>query len=381
MIVRACSFLAVLALGVSVLLVFPIARNLLTLPTHYEFRRSHHPASPFKPPRYSLTEEQIASFRRDGLLVIRGILTPLLAKKMEQAGTDLMDQPVMHCEMSRFVGPPIFHAYDHYCRGASLVHDYFRDIMYTSTLTHAAAQLLEAGDKQPVRQIADVFVAGGKLPRRWHSDFQVFARQTRRKEIACQDGLVFWMPLESSYKEKNGMLFLNGSSQVFADHFREDHLQAHVLDTYRQWLFNLPKENYVAPELELGDVVAFDQCNVHSTSGLHEGGTRRAYQLRFQKNFDMAVLGEAGLGVAPGTPNGPGPGNVSMPQLWPQTLEEEDNVRSLGHVVHTRTEWIKHLMYRPKFTLASAALALKTNIFGDKGGRLIRDSCLKYLLR
>ena len=140
-------------------LVAPIVYNLYALPTHYEEHTSPHPASPFAPPRYDLPQDDVDAFRRDGLLVLRNVMPDDLVEKLVVAGEDMMETPVRHCEMTKFTSPPIFHGYERYCGRASLVHDYLRDVTYTSPLTHVAAQLIGVEEDEPLRSLADVFMA------------------------------------------------------------------------------------------------------------------------------------------------------------------------------------------------------------------------------
>ena len=47
--------------------------------------------------------------------------------------------------------------------------------------------------------------------------------------INCRDGLVVWMPLETSHIDRGGMIFLNGTSGQMADRFRGDPVSARRL--------------------------------------------------------------------------------------------------------------------------------------------------------
>jgi hypothetical protein len=199
---------AAAAAALAAVLALPVARNLLLLPAlsagpaHH---RSDHPPSPYSPPLHRLDHDQVAAFRRDGMLVLRQVLPPDLMRKMEAGGDDLMEGRSRHCEMTRFTGPPIFHGYDRYCGRPHLVHDYFRDVVYRSPFAHVAAQLMgvddggggvavaagggstdadvdvdvdtdaeaaeEGGGGRIIRQFGDTFLAGTRIPRRWHVSF------------------------------------------------------------------------------------------------------------------------------------------------------------------------------------------------------------------
>ena len=173
--------------------------------------------------------------------------------------------------------------------------------------------------------------------------------------------------MEKSYETKSGMIFLNGTSHMMEEEFADDPASARSLFPFRAWLRSLDKTDYYAPELELGDVIVFDQCTVHATSGINtEGLLRRAYQLRFVRNSVDYVNDEKDNGIVTGPPQHPVPG-VTMPQLWPSTLEREDVVRAAGPVVFSRSDWTHRMTRSPVFTLFTSSMSLKTRLFGDAG--------------
>eukprot|EP00562_Extubocellulus_spinifer_P020648 CAMPEP_0178619004 /NCGR_PEP_ID=MMETSP0698-20121128/4537_1 /TAXON_ID=265572 /ORGANISM="Extubocellulus spinifer, Strain CCMP396" /LENGTH=405 /DNA_ID=CAMNT_0020257919 /DNA_START=206 /DNA_END=1419 /DNA_ORIENTATION=+ len=314
------SFLAITTSSIFFgILITPIVHN-LSLPPDYPHRKSEHPSiSPHIPPStYHLSSDQIQSFRRDGMVILRNVLPPDIAHNMDIAGHDLVRNATRQCEMTRFTGPLLFHGYHRYCGRAQLVHDYLRDVVYKSPLAYVAAQLIGTADaagsddddekekeEQPIlRQIADTFMAGERIPKRWHSDylsFANFASDDSSNAAHCQNGVVLWLPMQDTAEESNGMIFINGSSSHFEQHFGDSstsmitaadnrsHDDPNDFFSYMKWLGALPKNDYVAPRVALGDAIAFDACTVHSSSGLHRegGGIRRAYQLRFLKDFDL----------------------------------------------------------------------------------------------
>ena len=209
---------------------------------------------------------------------------------------------------------------------------------------------------------------GIDLPRRWHSDYLAFQKAFKtRDEVGCRDGLVFWMPLEKSYETKSGMIFLNGTSRMFEDEFAHDPSEARSLFPFRKWLRSLDKTDYYAPELELGDAIVFDQCTVHAASGINtEGLLRRAFQLRFLRNAVDYVRDSEDTGIIAGPPQHPSPG-VTMPQVWPTTLEKEDAIRAAGPIIFSRSDWTQRMTKSPVFALFTSSMALKTRLFGDPG--------------
>jgi len=344
---------------------------LFLLPASYLDHRSVHPRpSTWTPPSYRLPVEDIAAYDRDGVLILRNVLPKELAEKLDIAGHDLVNSATMHCELSKFTGPPIFHGYQRYCGRAQLVHDFLRDVLYLSPLAHIAAQLLK-DDGEVLRNIADVFMSGGQLPKRWHSDFLAFSKFSSARDIPCDDGLIIWMPLEESFAEKNGMLYVNGSHRRFKNHFTQrawGAQSAYGVKAFFEYVSAAPKEPLVSPRMQLGDAAIFSQCTLHTTSGIHKGGIRRAYQLRFAKNvvFEEGSAGSGGSVSFPGVPQHP-EARIESPQIWPQTLELEDRIRARGHVTYPATTWMAQLASKPLFVAATTMISLKVALLGDTG--------------
>lgn len=335
--------------------------ELLTFQASYPEHRSPHPGSNYSPPVFALADDELLSFQRDGVLILRNVLNETLAKRMEIAGQDLVNQKSFHCEATKFTGPPIFHGYDRMCARAQMVHDYLRDVVYTSPLAHVAAQLLQAEEGDTLRNIGDVFMAGGRLPKRWHMDFLAFTPYSESRSLPCNDGLIVWMPLEDSSVERNGMLYVNGSHRRFLEHFKVDPDLGYNEKSHFNFVSETPKQPLISPVVGLGDAVVFSQCTLHTTSGIHQGGLRRAYQLRFAKHVTYNKSPER----FPGVPTADV--RVDSPQVWPHTLPSEDALRSQGHVVFPARAWFGRLARSPAFALFTSSLALKVRWFGDKG--------------
>ena len=383
--------LAVVCVAVLGALLSPIVHN-LGLPPDYPNRVSEHPEeSPHVPMSYPIPAGEIQAFQRDGIVVLRDVIPHDLALKLDVAGDDLVDVATRHCELTKWTGPPIFHAYHRYCGRAQLIHDYLRDVVYKSPLAHVAAQLLNVTttttttssattdtSKEPLRQVADVFMAGTKLPKRWHSDFLSFVNFAKHKDTSiCRKSVIFWMPLQPTTEATNGLVLLNHSSREFEQHFVSKPQQSRNVFRYMKWLNKLDKTttnnpNYIAPTVDLGDVIAFDACVVHASSGQHANHSdgrimRRAYQLRFLKDFELTPTQREPWWkqfLLPSYKVNP----VASPQLWPITLQEEDSIRQTqGHVIYSRWEWIKRLSRGPGYTLFNSLLHWCNNIFGDDG--------------
>ena len=172
-----------------------------------------------------------------------------------------------------------------------------------------------------------------------------------------------WLPLlEPAVYEANGMVLARGSHRVHRqlvengtwDRFRSSVSgQLEVLALYT----GLGRASQVLrPELHPGDVLVFNKCLVHSSSGVNSLGRRRyAWQARFFTDPQDFHRGMYQSYPEMGTKHGGGVDardqedgevvgqmrGVKYPLLWPSTLEEEDRVRARGHVTLTRWEWLR----------------------------------------
>ena len=72
--------------------------------------RTKHPASPHHPPSdIDISEEQVSAFNQDGFIVVRNVLNSDIIKILNSASKDVRINKTLHCEMSYYNGPPIFH--------------------------------------------------------------------------------------------------------------------------------------------------------------------------------------------------------------------------------------------------------------------------------
>ena len=72
--------------------------------------RTEHPPSPHIPPsNIDISEDQVKQFKDDGFLVFKNILSEALIKTLNSASKDIRTNKTLHCEMTYYNGPPIFH--------------------------------------------------------------------------------------------------------------------------------------------------------------------------------------------------------------------------------------------------------------------------------
>merc|ERR1712178_530195 len=106
------------------------------------------------------------------------------------------------------------------------------------------------------RNFGDVFMAGGSLPKRWHTDFLAFAPHSYLRTVPCGEGLVVWLPLQNTSMQTNGMLLVNGSHQNFQDHFQKVGSElAYQVGNHFKFYAESPKQPIISPTVELGDAI------------------------------------------------------------------------------------------------------------------------------
>ena len=321
-------------------------------PLSHDYISTPHPESPFSPPEsLHLTTNQIETYQDEGFLILRNVLPKKLLKQLESGADDLAANETVHCAMSKYSGPPIFHRYSFFCVWPDMVHDYFRDALLYSPLAHVASQLM---NNQDVR-ILNTFAMGTKdkeatIPVRWHADYDVFSGGEN-----CDNGLVMWMPIkDTSIYEANGMVFSKQSHILHDELIRNGtwgKIQSKIsglldiLTFYKSIGTSLPQSR---PTLSTGDVVIFSKCMVHTTSGLNTlHKTRYAWQIRFftEEKEDKTGLFRPYLAIGDQYIQKVG---LKYPKIFPKTLLEEDSIRSKGHVTLERWEYLQLLLSFPE---------------------------------
>jgi len=137
----AVSVLLAVAIAVAAGLLRPLLVALFAHPDAHGYASTPHPASPYTPPRLRLSPEQLAQFHSDGVLVLKGALDAPLRAILAKAADDMSANQTTQCELGKWVGPSIFHSYQHFCPFPHMLHDGVRDLAYRAPLAHVANQV------------------------------------------------------------------------------------------------------------------------------------------------------------------------------------------------------------------------------------------------
>merc|ERR1712126_472736 len=215
-------------------------------------------------------------------------------------------------------------------------------------------------------------------------------------------GLVMWMPvIEPAIFEANGMVMARGSHKIHREVLENGTWtsysssvsgQLQVLSLYTGLGRDLET---VSPSLEPGDILVFNKCLVHSSSGVNTVGRRRfAWQARYlaaPQVFPRAMYQyypEMGTkhagGIYPGSPEESCNwassvstiSGIKYPLVFPQTIREEDEIRSRGHVILTHWEWFRLMLSYPKHLLATNFVRVAERLGLDLNG-----STLGYIVK
>ena len=354
--VKASSFGCILVIAFAALTFLGPFLACFLLPLSHTYVRTPHPQSPHTPPvSLVVNQEQIESFKRDGFLVIRKSLSDTIINLLRKGSEDLRTNRTLHCDMSYYNSPPIFHRYSHFCMWPDKVHDLFRDALYHSSLAAVASQLM--GNK-PIRVFSTFTMGSTKemtIPKRWHADFPVFTGTD-----SCSNGLVMWLPLEeTSFPDANGMILAQGSGKEHYKAITNGSWKSFQLGVSGQLellkFYNTLGENSpsYAPILEVGDVLVFSKCTVHTSSGVNTRRLKRhAWQIRFFTDSQLFVRGlnkaYPGMGTKFTNLSDPHIRGPKYPLLAPATLQQEDVVRNEGHMTLTRLEWAQLMLSHPR---------------------------------
>jgi ectoine hydroxylase-related dioxygenase (phytanoyl-CoA dioxygenase family) len=293
----------------------------------HDYRTTPHPQSPYTPPRLDISDKLRSQFDRNGVVVLRNVFSKDTTQKMSVAYEDLRANQTTFCAVSQWAGPPTFGRYDTYCGMADMVHDYIRDSIYSSPMAHIASQLM---NDHPVRLYrAHAMGANNEstIPELWHVDYPYFPGTQ-----SCDNGVVFWVPLEESSYESNGLKVLKSKefeeivhNNSFGSLFPKS---AKLVSWTKQHAASGEAAGRVlAPRLNFGDALVFSKCTIHSATGVNTlKRARRSLQFRFAVASSVQstlYADQAGL-LSQESPH------WSTPLLWPQTLASEDNLRAAG---------------------------------------------------
>lgn len=230
--------------------------------------------APTEPPAMDITQEQIDTYQRDGVLVLRGVFADWVERLRDGFAQNLAEpgpfaiENVRPGESGRF--------FEDYCNWQRIAP--FDAFIRQSAAAEIAGRIMQSQAVQVFHEHILLKEPGTAKPTPWHQDLPYY----------CVDGTQtasYWIPLDP-VTQANTLRVVAGS-----------HRWPRLVRP-RRWASNesfyggedafmeMPdvedgSHTLLAPELEPGDAVVFDFRTVHGAAGNTGTGRRRAFSARF----------------------------------------------------------------------------------------------------
>ena len=222
----------------------------------------------------NITQEQIDTYQRDGVLVLRGAFTDWVERLRDGFAQNLAEpgpfaiENVRPGESGRF--------FEDYCNWQRITP--FDDFIRQSPAAAIAGRIMQSQAVQVFHEHILVKEPGTAKPTPWHQDLPYY----------CVDGTQtasYWIPLDP-VTQSNTLRVVAGSHRwprlVRPKRWASNENFYGGDDVFME-MPDLENGSYtlLAPELEPGDAVVFDFRTVHGAAGNTGTGRRRAFSARF----------------------------------------------------------------------------------------------------
>ena len=227
------------------------------------------------PAQVSVSATDIATFRKDGVTVLRGVLTPDWVARLAQGVAENMEHPGPYGKNHAEGTAPYFGDYCNFPRISV-----FRDVAESGPLGAVAAALMGTRKVQLFHEHVLVKEAGSGAPTPWHQDQPYYA-------LDGNDTVSLWVPLDPVLAQVCPK-FLAGSQAdgklYVPKRFKTN--QAMEGDTSQYTPFDGVDEEAEAARLRFwalapGDAVAFNFKTLHNAPPNTSANRRRAISFRF----------------------------------------------------------------------------------------------------
>lgn len=271
------------------------------------------------PEKYQITEEQIETLERDGVVHIKGVFDTEWVDYLRAATNHQVDNP----HFWAFAGTAS-KLYDYIQRNVWQTNAAFANFYYHSAMGHVLAQ---CGRTDEIRVSTDLLMVNPNKGFKWHQDNQ-------NGPIKWQDGVRFWITMDETPKDYGAPVYLKGSHRnsavdeeaVFVD------IQQEGLEEYR----NKVMEFRTMP----GDMLVWHPRTIHKVDGPEDGiwttyrrvlgGTVAKSGTKYQdKRGSGGVLSDLGRHDLEHNDDLDSP---FFPKIYPQWVESEVQQRSGGKV-------------------------------------------------
>eukprot|EP00546_Thalassionema_frauenfeldii_P005464 CAMPEP_0178922324 /NCGR_PEP_ID=MMETSP0786-20121207/16087_1 /TAXON_ID=186022 /ORGANISM="Thalassionema frauenfeldii, Strain CCMP 1798" /LENGTH=372 /DNA_ID=CAMNT_0020596669 /DNA_START=155 /DNA_END=1273 /DNA_ORIENTATION=- len=202
------------------------------------------------PETFTITEEQIQTLERDGVVHIKGVFDEEWVEYLRKATAYQVDQP----HFWAFAGTAS-KLYDYIQRNVWQTNRSFASFYYHSAMGHVLAQ---CGRTDEIRISTDLLMVNPNKGFKWHQDNQ-------NGPITWEEGLRFWITMDETPAEYGAPVYLKGSH--FNDAVDE---QAVFVDIESEGL-----QEYKNERLEFrtmpGDMLIWHPRTIHKVDGPSDG--------------------------------------------------------------------------------------------------------------
>lgn len=202
------------------------------------------------PETFAITEEQIQTLERDGVLHIKGVFDEDWVDYLRKATAFQVDEP----HFWAFAGTAS-KLYDYIQRNVWQTNRSFASFYYHSAMGHVLAQ---CGRTDEIRVSTDLLMVNPNKGFKWHQDNQ-------NGPITWEEGLRFWITMDETPKDYGAPVYLKGSHRntvvdeqaVFVD------IEQNGLESYKNELM----EFRIMP----GDMLIWHPRTIHKVDGPSDG--------------------------------------------------------------------------------------------------------------
>lgn len=202
------------------------------------------------PEKYAISEEQIQTLERDGVVHIKGVFDAEWVEYLRSATAAQVDEP----HFWAFAGTAS-KLYDYIQRNVWQTNKAFANFYYHSAMGHVLAQ---CGRTDEIRVSTDLLMVNPNKGFKWHQDNQ-------NGPISWEDGIRFWITMDETPKEYGAPVYLKGSHE---NNCVDE--QAVFVDTNMEGL-----EEYNKQLLEFrtmpGDMLIWHPKTIHKVDGPEDG--------------------------------------------------------------------------------------------------------------
>lgn len=202
------------------------------------------------PERYEITEEQIQTLERDGVVHIKGVFDEDWVNYLRQATGAQVEDP----HFWAFAGTAS-KLYDYIQRNVWQTNKAFADFYYHSAMGHVLAQ---CGRTDEIRVSTDLLMVNPNKGFKWHQDNQ-------NGPISWEQGIRFWITMDETPDDYGAPVYLKGShlndcvdeGAVFVD------IDMNGLEEY--------KEKVAEFKTMPGDMLIWHPRTIHKVDGPSDG--------------------------------------------------------------------------------------------------------------